>query len=1210
MQRLLSVFVSFLACMAILSAQGTDLGTIRGTVNDSSGAVVPGATVTVTDTATKLSRRVITGDAGTYEASALRSGSYKVSATAPGFGTTEVVNIALTPGGVVRADATLKPAAAAQTIEITSEAPLIQTENQTITQTLNNFVVNELPRDSRDIYSFLYLNPNITQGDSSDSNAFKFIGAQTYGASFSLDGQRSNGGIFGQPTASQPSLEAVGEISIMSNDFTAEYAGVANVRIETARGGDQYHGSAFYNNKNAALAAWDLNQKIAQSQFLPTPAQSSYPNPYFNLNEFGGSFSGPVPKLKNTYFMFAYEKRFSRSPTLTESTSMPGPLLTQGDFSQLSDSAKPRVPAGVTLTPEEIAGDTVGGLGQRLVRIPQRLMNPVTSKLVSLYFPSISASQPINPTSGRLSDFFASEPGKSDRDLGTVRIDHTFNERNQLSAVYNISNWDIDNAYVQAPYTGLGLRPTDMSTHTLSLSYTHLFTTSLVNELRGGFNIQDRYTHANQTTSQFLTSIGFDQSDIQAYGALVGQSVLNTYGNLAVTIGNSKGFASFGNGGRSVDRNQNQDLSTYGDTLSWMHGAHTFKAGIDLVRNVAEDGFVANRGNPRGLLTYTGTGPDAMARFLMGLPANTASYVSATRPAMNVQNWEQGYFVQDDWKVNSRVTVNAGVRYEIITPFTEANDLILNFDPNYVGPDGQKGRFVVPSKKTLPYIDNRIIQYGVVTADQIGLPRSLVKTDWTKIAPRAGVAWRVTDKSVVRGGYGWYFPTSAAQGMRDAMASSPFNQGVSSGSTAAASLQPWPGFVHGVNPLAGGTPRLSGGLLSFNAIPFDLKEPRIDQFNATFEHELGANMSVRASYLGTRMHNLIAGRDLNMIPPNNAPFGTSTGDGVTACDPVNNGDCDYSDADRARLPYPAFGDDIASYGNYGHAAMNAAQFEVKRRFSGGLLFDAFYTYLHQTTSSLDTANSTLGGTVYNQFNPDRDYSFDSFVPKHRFVFYSVAELPFGNGKRFGSNWGGLTNALAGGWETTWQLFIKSGTGFTPFWYCDDCGPIAPGNIASTFIDAVGDFNGTSYRPLVVSNPNVRQGDQMFDPNAFAVPTVGADALDNPQVIRRNVLWGPGTWGLNLGVHKKFHIGERFVADLGAEANNLMNHPLLSPDQGGADGQFMYLGDFNVTVDPNTLKLQPITDVTRNPNFGRLMASYPQDGVDSRRTIRLKLRITF
>jgi hypothetical protein len=495
-----------------------------------------------------------------------------------------------------------------------------------------------------------------------------------------------------------------------------------------------------------------------------------------------------------------------------------------------------------------------------------------------------------------------------------------------------------------------------------------------------------------------------------------------------------------------------------------------------------------------------------------------------------------------------------------------------------------------------------------VLASDIGLPRSLVHTDYGKLAPRLGVAWRITEKTVVRGGYGFFFPTSAAQGMRDAMATNPFNQTRTTTASAAAPLSPWPDAnSHGFSPLTGGAVNRLGGTPAFNTVPVDLKEARIEQFSATVEREIGWKTTFRASYLGTRMHNLITGRDLNMLAPNNTPFGTSTGDGVTACEP-SNFDCDYSDADLARQPFPGLGDYMASYGNFGHGRSDALQLESQRRFSSGFEFNATYMLIQQKATAVDSANATLGGTAYNQFKPENDYSIDSFVPRHRFIAYSIYQLPIGHGRKYGSKMSKWVDAIAGSWQTSWQWFIKSGTGFTPYWVCDDCGPATPGNLGSAFTDAVGDFNSNSYRPFVVGNPTKKSGNRIWDPAAFTVPSVGADVLDNPTVARRNTLFGPGTWGANLGVHKVFRFGEKVKADLGADFNNLFNHPLFSPDQGGES--ISQLGNFSIHVDPATRRILPITDITPNPDFGRLLTSYSQEGVDSRRTVRLKLRITF
>src|SRR5262245_1467766 len=309
-----SVFSTILLCFCLLLgaveafAQGTNLGAIRGTVTDVNGALVSGAKVQVTDLETNLAREATTNKEGAYEVTGLKYGTYKVTVTAQGFKSAVVNEVALRGGDIVRADAQLQVGGANETIEVSTSANVISMETPTVGGTLNTQQILDLPRDNRDIYSFLYLNPNITQADS--DGTFKFIGAQSYGASFTLDGQRSNGGIFGEHTASQPSLEAIGELTVLSNNFSAEYPGVANIRVTTRRGGQDYHGSAFYNNKNSALAAWTLDDKFGQSLFTPTAALSKFPTPYSNLNETGGSFSGPAPwTKKKTLFFAAYALR-------------------------------------------------------------------------------------------------------------------------------------------------------------------------------------------------------------------------------------------------------------------------------------------------------------------------------------------------------------------------------------------------------------------------------------------------------------------------------------------------------------------------------------------------------------------------------------------------------------------------------------------------------------------------------------------------------------------------------------------------------------------------------------------------------------------------------------------------------------------------------------------------------------------------------------
>jgi hypothetical protein len=1193
------IFV-LLLCARALFGQGTDLGAIRGVVTDPSGATVPSATVTITDTATDSRIGAKTNNAGEYEANSLKPGSYKISISATGFSTVEISGVTLRAGSNARADARLEVAHTGESVIVQAEAPLTEMDLPTISGTLNDQQLVELPRDSRDFTSFLYLNPNIRQGTGDGS--LKFLGAQSYGASFSLDGQRTNGGVFGEPTSSQPSLETIGELTVLSSSFTAEYAGIANIRVTTKRGGAKFHGSLFYDNKNSALATWNLRDKIGQANFSPTPAQSSYPNPYFNQNEFGGSFGGPVPKVKNTYFFAAFERRYVNSPVYVRATNLPHATLLAGDYSLMTDARKPVVPAGVALTAAEIAQFTVGGLGNQFIKIPSRLLNPTAAKLAQLYFPQTSAAAPINASNGRLVDYFTNQPGRTRRNLGTLRFDHDFREKDRFYAVYNAQNTTFATSAVVSPFLPLGLTQNERSNQTLSLSETHLFTPRMVNEARGGFNRVPWLRRSNQTLRQFLQNIGFNDADIKAYGDVITPSALDTFGHPSISFGST--YAALANGGRNTYRPLDQNLITFGDTLTWVKGSHTLKFGADFVRNAALDGFTSGRGNPRGRINYTGTNADPLVRFLLGLPANTVSYVNQFRPPMDVYNWETGYFVQDDFKVTPRLTVNVGLRYEIITPFTENNDLLVNFDATYVGSDGKKGRYVVPSQRTLAAVDPRYIAFGVVTGDKLGLPRSLVKTDYNNLAPRVGAAWRVANKSVLRGGYGLFYPTSAAQGIRDPLATNSFQVGLTRRSTAAAPLQGWPGFDHGISPMSGGVVNALSGLTSGNWVPFDLQQPRIQQWNVTFEREIGWHSAVRLSYLGSYMSGLIAGVDYNLIPASDKPFGTTTGDGATACSP-DDGDCAYSPADLARLPFPQLGSYLLSFGNFGHGRTHAFQTEVNRRFRSGLTFTASYTLLDQKSTAADTGNSSLGGTSYNQFRPESDYGADAFTSRHRFLAFGIWDTPLGRGRKYGSGLPRFADYVVGGWQVSWEGFIKSGTQFTPLWLCDNCEPVVPGNIASGSIDATGGFYGTSFRPVVTGNPNVKSGDRIWDPIAFGLPPLGADLFDNPQVAKRNFLFGPGTSGLNVGIRKVFRFHERIRTEMGADFNNILNHPLKSPD----NFDIGLLGNFSMKVNPVTLKPE-YASITPNPDFGRLITSYSQENVDSRRAIRLRLRITF
>src|SRR6266702_4749910 len=891
-------FALLFCVSAAVFGQGTDLGTIRGTVTDSTGAVIPGATIAVTDALTNIARETKTNSQGNYEMFGLKPGTYRVAITAAGMSKKEITDIVLNGSDTVSVDAVLKVSAAQESVVVSMEAPAINTENQTISSAISNQEIIDLPRDSRDVYSFLYLKPNITQGV--DGGEFKFLGFQSYGANFTIDGQRSTNTIFGSPTTSEPSLEAVGELNVLSSDFSAEYAGIGNIRITTKRGQSQFHGSAFYNNKNSALAALQIQDKQGIADFVPTPGVSKYPTPYFNLNDIGGSLGGPIPGIKKTWFFMAYERNYSRASVPISDQKLPHPAFWGGDFSPAVNPAAanpakllPDVPAGVTLTPTEVLADTYLGLGQKFVTIPSRLLDPNVQQLISIYFPKISPLVPINLANGRIKNLFQTLlPGGSTRDLGTLRVDHDLTDKDHVYGVYNASAFVGATSPVRNPFTGLGLVQNDRRNNTVSGSYVRTIRNNLINEARGGFNREYSFRHSNTTLAGFLSSIGFDSNAIDAYGAVVGPAQLSTHGHPVINFGST--YTTFDrSGNRTTERLLSQYLATFGDTLTWVIKKHSLKMGADFVRNVGQDGFATARGNPRGTMTYRSSGAvtDPFANFLLGMAPTRVTYIAQPRPPMDVHNWEQGYFFQDDWKVTPRLTVNLGIRYELVSPFVDKNDIMLNFDPTF---SNNTGRFIIASDKTTQFLDPRIAAtLPVVTAAQsgLGIGRGLVRTDKNNVAPRIGVALGLGKKSVVRGGYGIYFPTAAAQGIRDPLSTNAFNQALTKSNLGInpQPLQPWP------TPMTGGDVNNLAGLLSFNAVPVGLHQPLIQQYNATYERELGLKTSVRFSYLGTTAHGLIAGTDLNELRPSDVGWNTTTGDGVTTCD-TDAGDCDPTPA--------------------------------------------------------------------------------------------------------------------------------------------------------------------------------------------------------------------------------------------------------------------------------------------------------------------------
>jgi hypothetical protein len=1025
----LSIAFTFLLLRS-LWAQNTT-GTILGTVRDASGAVIPGAKVTVTNENTNIPASLLTSSSGDFVVPNLTASQYRVEAEAPGFRKTRVEHVELLLNATARQDLTLEAGTLEQEVTVTADAPLLNSETSSIAGVVDPHAVANLPLDGRTLDALVLLTP----GNSSDSASNPRIAGSQYwgGNNYSVDGvsfnDTGNGGAaysYSTKLTTTPSVDTVQEIKVEANNAKAENEGSAAISMITKAGG---------NRIRVALYEYHRDRAFTAKNFFAT----NQSKPQFNRNEFGAMVSGPIIKNR-TFFSLSYEglrQRTGKPANLNLATNS----IRQGDFGRTNI----RDPLSNANFPNNI--------------IPANRIDP-RSKALLAYLPEPN----INVTGF---NYVSNVINLFDVNRGSARVDHKLTPQDSLSTSLAYSIGDPYFVTRGTPGNFGNWSDAGYITKTGSLTWTRTLRKASINEMRIAY-----FSHASVRLGQNL-----DFNPASIFPDLF--QPLPIGGLPTVTITGYTGISDYGGSERSP-----QITIQLTDNYTFIRGAHTFKTGLDFAfirvatnPSVGNSAFGAFTFNAR----YTNNG---FADFLLGLPVSTARE-TPTQVNLLHQTRYSGYF-QDDWKVTPRLTLNIGLRYMVQTVMQERDGSWSNFD-------FASGTFVVRSdggKIARLAIPRLLSSYPFQTSEQHGWGTGMLLGDHNNFSPRFGFAWRpfANNKTVVRGGYGIYYAQVPAYiGIRQlSLNNSPFflheNFEAAAGNTPTLTL---------ANPFPSGEGAITANP-AITAVNRDLRNGLSQQWNFTLERQVIKNTGLRLTYLGNKATR-VPWYNYNLNLPAVQKPGTV----------------------QSERPYQPWSD-ITTLVTSANSFTNQMQVEVNRRMAGGLYLMGNFTW----NKSLDNA-PTVGGPQ-NPYNAAADRGNADGVRQHNLNLAGTYAIPVGHGRRF-FNRAGFVGQAIGGWNLSALGLIRSGTPFSVTFVPSLAGWYA------TRADFVGDPN--------VENPTLQR---WFNPAAFKLPaqyTFGNGA--------RNLLFGPGQWKLDVGLHKNFQLSERGTLQFRAEAFNFPNHASFS-----------------------------------------------------------------
>jgi hypothetical protein len=1137
--------------LAVAHAHGqSTFGEILGTIHDSSGAVVQGAQVTLTNTGTSATRSAVTDANGNYSFKNIDVAVYTLTLTAPGFEKESLPAIALTARETRRMDATLKAGAESQTVVVEENAAaVITTDVSNLAETKAGDELVELPVAiySRSTGSTSPISTLTTEAgvQTDDSGELAVDGTTAALLSVTIDGISSVGVEYSGPVNEMfPSFNSIEEIRVSESNNGAEFGGVADITTVSKAGTNHFHGGLFENNENTAF---NSNNTFALSK------------PKIIMNDFGGTLGGPVkiPHLFNgsdtTFFFISFEGlRLPRETPIV--LSVPSMDMRSGNigyylnqtYCEPSPTNPNPCPNGYTVYNPDGSVLTNSNTG------PSVTPSAISTQLLNVLMPTPNLG-PANSFANNYQINFSS-PISSNQ--GDVRLDRTISSRQTIFARFSYKNRQVTTAPSAActsTYCAEAGSPLQGGYNTpeidegMTFAHNFIFTSKLLNEFRGGYNAQHTSETQSYSTAAILSQTGLSVPQPDLEWSEAPQVLIN-------------GFMSTGAGNPGVQRGQ---IIQALDNVTWSHGNHSFKFGADFKRlsdhddnvfgNLRSGWFVFDGSsdivngtsgvtNPAtGSVTNTG---EPYAGFLLGLPDYTE--VSSTNdPTMNGLGYSYAFFGQDDWKVTPRLTLNLGLRYELHPPIHETHFNTATFQPDYsANPGGQplSGAVVVSNAQGAALqsadLDAAIAPTPILTAAEAGIPSTLRFTDKTDWGPRLGFAWQPyrDGKTVLRGGWGRFiesplgFSLVSGWAVQSSYVATYYNGYQADGVT------PLLTFASPFNSAPGSSTGTAG---FYYAFPIHYHDPNVQQWNLTLEQDIGHSIGARFSYTASHGQNLEAMVDLNQVQPNT--YGYSSFDPA----PAAVGACitDNGTLVSDHRPYPCWSV-IQSVANAAESNYNSGVVEISRRSGKSLTFDASYTYtrdLSNAGGATPNAFAVAGGSfLTDRFDPGLDYGNVIYDRRHRFLVTYLYDLPFGKGQPLLNSGSGL-NRFVGDWQLAGVTVLQSGPFLTPYQQSVDP---ANTNIVNTELQARPDqlHNVSLYAPQ-------RTTSQWLNPNAFPymnLQTAAGNGIGRFGNAPVGGVIGPGTEIFSISLMKNLSLTEKSKFQFGLEAANVLNHRNYEP----------------------------------------------------------------